>query len=970
MSDRRGGTARKHPRRGSFRNPRKRFLPGGTAQDPLNLANVQTENCDDEADKALRPINCSSPTLELPKKRARYSDIDNIKSPNHSPKKAKRNSSGSPVRKLHDKKSKEEDAETKEKAKNAEECKKVKKEYFNNKYCYGNFDRYYGIRLNPGEKDQRLSVMKKEWFEKKSVLDIGCNVGFLTLSIAREFCPRRILGIDIDEHLIGVARKNIRHYCDQEVALLGKYPASFATTFGPVSQRKPRDFGTKFPDNVWFRKENYVFEQDEMIEMVEEEFDVILALSITKWIHLNWGDDGMRRFFKRAFKQLLPGGRLVIEPQPFDSYRKRSKMTEKLKENYSKILFKPEDFEMYLIEEIGFESVEHLGVTCAKSKGFERSIDVYLKPLKPKGSSSATVHDDGGILKFFIFQLMSNVVGGCRRTPRLITRKANILRSTKQAEREAAEQRSREEGEENPDEDEESDEVYREKPLPGVADEVESYPCKFCVERVFLTAQGLEKHGKMEHKSKLDELATHITTIRNEWRKREFERSRVRQRIQMARLRQEDRAHQNVREGRDPTDHFESCTICHVLINMAHPTAMESHIRAHKKNDELRVHLLDRYGAEFVATLTCEACQLVFTEDRKLQMHIATCHSRKKRFICKYCGTILPSVTELNLHKTDVHGISISNPRIRESLLASRKRKIDDYQGDNLYKKENATNYGKSQPCGTVTAGDAPCRIFCPDCGLLLNRPALLVRHMFRVHSKHNFSCIAESGGLPSFKIDVERAHITWTCCGMKFDDRRSFIGHRREEHVMSIEGNQVNSALEMEQLPIESPDGNFEGQLVTGPDGTMQVIIPDGVDLSSEIFVMMDPGETFDPKQSKVQLVQAPRMIGQEEHLMQEEIHAMYPEEEGEVITLTEEQFQQLQMQMGDEWGNMEVVFVNEGGIIDDKGMIPDDGTMEGPMTMFKKELVDGDYEEVIEEGVVHIEEHLDEIDGNPLFD
>lgn len=60
-------------------------------------------------------------------------------------------------------------------------------------------------------------MLKKEWFEKKSVLDIGCNAGYLTLSIAKEYQPRNIIGIDIDAHLVGVARKNIRHYCDKDM---------------------------------------------------------------------------------------------------------------------------------------------------------------------------------------------------------------------------------------------------------------------------------------------------------------------------------------------------------------------------------------------------------------------------------------------------------------------------------------------------------------------------------------------------------------------------------------------------------------------------------------------------------------------------------------------------------------------------------------------------------------------------------
>ncbi|KAK6733825.1 hypothetical protein RB195_017532 [Necator americanus] len=401
------GRSNKH----GFRGGRRRFgheftYPnGGTKEDPLNLNAVKpveeshnTKQLEEQGSKLLEvlvPKNVKDPLnligVEKQRKKRKHAEEsfvseDEIVSPVQRKQKKQRYHS-SPKREPKESTS----ASSLESAglnavegsasgskPSPAELKKIRQEHFNNRYCYGNFDRYYGTRLEPGQKDSRLLVLKKEWFEKKSVLDIGCNVGFLTLSIAKDFGPRRILGIDIDDHLIGVARKNIRHYCDQEIEFLGKFPASFCTNFGPVSNHT-LSFSTKFPDNVWFRKENYVLENEELLETVQEEFDVILALSITKWIHLNFGDDGLRRFFRRAYNQLLPGGRFIVEPQPFASYRKRSKMTEKLKTNYAAIEFKPEDFEMYLIESVGFESVEHLGAPCAKTKGFERPIDVYLK---------------------------------------------------------------------------------------------------------------------------------------------------------------------------------------------------------------------------------------------------------------------------------------------------------------------------------------------------------------------------------------------------------------------------------------------------------------------------------------------------------------------------------------------------------------------------------------------------------------
>lgn len=74
-------------------------------------------------------------------------------------------------------------------------------------------------------------------------------------------------------------------------------------------------------------QENYVPESEEGVTSTHAQFDVILALSITKWVHLNWGDAGLCRMFRKMFCHLRPGGRLILEPQPFNSYSRKKKLT-------------------------------------------------------------------------------------------------------------------------------------------------------------------------------------------------------------------------------------------------------------------------------------------------------------------------------------------------------------------------------------------------------------------------------------------------------------------------------------------------------------------------------------------------------------------------------------------------------------------------------------------------------------------
>jgi len=49
--------------------------------------------------------------------------------------------------------------------------------------------------------------------------------------------------------------------------------------------------------------------------------------SVTKWVHLNWGDDGIRKLFAKVYAMLKPGGQFILEPQAYSSYCRRSRLT-------------------------------------------------------------------------------------------------------------------------------------------------------------------------------------------------------------------------------------------------------------------------------------------------------------------------------------------------------------------------------------------------------------------------------------------------------------------------------------------------------------------------------------------------------------------------------------------------------------------------------------------------------------------
>jgi SAM-dependent methyltransferase len=138
------------------------------------------------------------------------------------------------------------------------------------------------------------------------------------------------------------------------------------------SQHIPSDLCSRY-ERVSFRVEN-VIEKDTF----DATYDVILCLSVTKWIHLNWGDEAIRKLFRKVHRALTAGGLFILEAQPWESYRNKRKMTETTRRMYREIKLFPEQFPKVLTEEIGFVCVERI-VPRHPSKGFTRPIEIYRK---------------------------------------------------------------------------------------------------------------------------------------------------------------------------------------------------------------------------------------------------------------------------------------------------------------------------------------------------------------------------------------------------------------------------------------------------------------------------------------------------------------------------------------------------------------------------------------------------------------
>ncbi|CAK0784799.1 hypothetical protein CVIRNUC_008003 [Coccomyxa viridis] len=257
---------------------------------------------------------------------------------------------------------------------------------------HGNYHHYYGTRsVADFQEDTRLKVMEKPWFQNKQCLDIGCNEGMITLALASHFGTASMLGVDIDRRLIGRASSHLaeqRSQASAELARASHARQSHAVASdgsgaqqrqaSPNTRRRMASAAVQGLRGTFFQHGSFL-----ELDLQAGAFDTITCFSVTKWIHLNGGDEALQALLAKVYTLLSPGGRFILEPQQWVSYRKAVRkpgVSAQLQRSLSSLQMRPEEMPQYLSDVLGFKLVRELN-RSASGQGFDRPMYLFRKPL-------------------------------------------------------------------------------------------------------------------------------------------------------------------------------------------------------------------------------------------------------------------------------------------------------------------------------------------------------------------------------------------------------------------------------------------------------------------------------------------------------------------------------------------------------------------------------------------------------------
>ncbi|KAF2107110.1 Bicoid-interacting protein 3-domain-containing protein [Lophiotrema nucula] len=260
---------------------------------------------------------------------------------------------------------------------------------------WGNYRDYNGAaRHIPGSspsvhvRDARLTLLDRlvpGLFEAKACLDIGCNAGAVSCQLAFDFRAASVTGVDIDierikqaQNLLQLRSSRVRPTTEDFTHEVDYFPISAVLEHGYRFEELKLAGGNRqreemaAPASSMVTRVKFVSEDWTAIPAASDSFDVILALSVVKWIHLEHCDGGLVLFFAKCSSSLVTGGYLVLEVQPWSSYEKAVQKAPHFSKSFGTLTFRPETSFTDLLKQQGFD-------LCITSEALPRRILVYRK---------------------------------------------------------------------------------------------------------------------------------------------------------------------------------------------------------------------------------------------------------------------------------------------------------------------------------------------------------------------------------------------------------------------------------------------------------------------------------------------------------------------------------------------------------------------------------------------------------------
>ena len=148
-------------------------------------------------------------------------------------------------------------------------------------------------------------------------------------------------------------------------------------------------FFRSFPNNVFFKQEDFLHDTH-----YGDVYDTITwycpfpaitsSFSVTKWVQLNWGDDGLLYLLLKAYSLLKPHGLLIIEYQSWSSYHKKRAYCDAIARVFPTLQIRPEHIPT-ILQRIGMQllsnrkPISNMNIPPHITKGFNRNIAVLRK---------------------------------------------------------------------------------------------------------------------------------------------------------------------------------------------------------------------------------------------------------------------------------------------------------------------------------------------------------------------------------------------------------------------------------------------------------------------------------------------------------------------------------------------------------------------------------------------------------------